>query len=364
MRLSRRPQGERGSVSVIFALMAATLLGVGALVVDVGAMYVEGRQLQNGAESAARAIAQTCATSAGCSTSAGNALADQNAEDGETSVEDVCGTALGTSCPSGASDRSRFGCRPSSTTAPYVQVHTQSRRDGVNTFSGLFIKLLNPDYDDAPVRACARAAYGAPGGLVSELPLTLSSCEWTYWTNQYQSLFGTKYVTGPPYPANSEAVLYFHNTGDLGPSDCPRTVSNSGAQTAGGFGWLQTTDGQCEVATDSAGDAYEKPGNSVPSDCNAGDFSALLDQVVHVPVFSEINTSTNTYDITGYAAFQLTGYRLSGSPAFTKPSPTLEMPCTPSTRCIIGRFVEDPAPAAGPLVAGPGYGVTAIAVTG
>ena len=41
--------------------MLVVLIGVGALVIDSGALYAERRQLQNGADAAALAVAQDCA---------------------------------------------------------------------------------------------------------------------------------------------------------------------------------------------------------------------------------------------------------------------------------------------------------------
>ncbi len=363
MRVNEGYRGEQGTVAVMFALLVTGVLGVGALMIDVGALYIEGRQLQNGAESSALAIARTCAVSS-CVAGAGNDLADANALDGSTLVETVCGTAPGLAGCASSGERQRFGCRPVSGTVPYVQVQTRSRRaDGSDLVPGFMIRLLNPAHDGTSVRACARVAYGTPAGLTSELPLALSQCEWQWWTDRYLASFGTALVS-EPYPSGSEAILYFHNTGDLGPSTCPQSSpSEANPQLPGGFGWLRT-DGECAVVTDSAGDPFEKPGNSVPSDCDSDDFEAMHGQIVRVPLFGSITNSTGKYDIIGYAGFQLTGYRLGG-PAYTRSSPTLGMPCTPaSTRCIIGRFVVDPGPVSGELLPGPGYGVIGVRVVG
>ena len=44
---------ERGAASVIVAIVLVVLMGCAALAVDVGAMYAEKAQLQNGADAAA-----------------------------------------------------------------------------------------------------------------------------------------------------------------------------------------------------------------------------------------------------------------------------------------------------------------------
>ena len=59
--LTRNHDDDRGAVLVWVALMLVVLLGIGALVIDVGALYAERRQLQNGADAAALAVAADCA---------------------------------------------------------------------------------------------------------------------------------------------------------------------------------------------------------------------------------------------------------------------------------------------------------------
>ena len=51
---------ERGASAVLVAILLVPLLGFAAIALDVGALYVERGQLQNGADAAALAIAQDC----------------------------------------------------------------------------------------------------------------------------------------------------------------------------------------------------------------------------------------------------------------------------------------------------------------
>lgn len=74
---------ERGAVAVISALLLVVLLGCAAIAVDVGMLYSERAQLQNGADAGAIAIAQDCAANgtATCQSRAASsalALAKQN----------------------------------------------------------------------------------------------------------------------------------------------------------------------------------------------------------------------------------------------------------------------------------------------
>ena len=79
------------------ALMLVVLLGIGALVIDVGALYAERRELQNGADAAALAVATDCAE--GNCDATKSATADdvrrQNANDGAANVDEVCGVGPG-----------------------------------------------------------------------------------------------------------------------------------------------------------------------------------------------------------------------------------------------------------------------------
>lgn len=69
---------DQGNVSIIVAVMLTVLLGAGAIVVDVGAMYLQAERLQAGTDAAALAIAEECAlTPALCNDDLASQLADQ-----------------------------------------------------------------------------------------------------------------------------------------------------------------------------------------------------------------------------------------------------------------------------------------------
>ncbi len=57
----RRVTDDRGTVTVIFALLFAALLGMAALAIDVGILLVKHRALQTGADAGALAVAHDCA---------------------------------------------------------------------------------------------------------------------------------------------------------------------------------------------------------------------------------------------------------------------------------------------------------------
>ncbi len=371
MPVKPRHSGDRGAVTVMFALLVAGLLAVGVIVTDVGALYVEGRQLQNGAENAAVAIAATCVPPAACTSStAGDGVANLNAGDGQTQVERVCGTAplpapATGSCPVRPvpDPRKRFGCRPPSGTAPYVEVNTRSlRSDGTHVVPSILMRALDPTYAGAGVRACARAAYGSPSGLTGELPMAISVCEANYWRDK----FG---LVGPAdYSAAKEATLFMHANGDKGPSNCPARNTSNNMDTPGGFGWLPTTT-TCSIATTISGDAEVDPGNDTPKGCSDGAFGSMWKQLVNIPIYSAIYKDPVTgkvmYDIIDYSAFYLTGYKLGGNSAYERTSPYSGIvPCSGGDRCISGFFSTEKVPATAELVPSSGYGTTAIKVVG
>ena len=94
MRTER--ERDEGAVMIWVALMMVVLLGVGAIVIDIGALYAEKRQLQNGADAAALAVAQDCANGS-CSGYGARAdeYADLNAKDGAANIDLVCGVGPG-----------------------------------------------------------------------------------------------------------------------------------------------------------------------------------------------------------------------------------------------------------------------------
>lgn len=94
----RRLRAERGSVTIVVALSLTALLGIAALAIDVGALLVEQRAVQNGADAAAIAIAKRCAEHAVDSTSPACTTAPATTYLEENSTSDVTpSTALATS---------------------------------------------------------------------------------------------------------------------------------------------------------------------------------------------------------------------------------------------------------------------------
>ena len=252
-RLSR--DGDRGAVAtlVVVLLAGGVLLGMGALVVDVGQLYSERAQLQNGADAAALAVAQGCAKGAAtCDASTSGTArtyANGNALDSTSAVTSVCGdngagtlagcaasTGLLTDCPAAPAAGTR-----------YVDVHTATLTSSGSTLLPPALARTLPGragYAGSTVLACARAAWGSPSAA-TPVAMTISFCEWTGATSG-----GTSYAAAPPDPPNPvppasmERILQLHGTG----SAC--AGGSSGWDLPGGFGWLDDASGACGTTVD------------------------------------------------------------------------------------------------------------------
>lgn len=309
----RRVSDERGAVAVIVALLMVALIGMAALVVDAGALYQERRELQNGADAAALAIAEDCArepadcTLALTSAKAGD-YANANADDGE-------GDAVVDTTDFDPTGR--------------VTVRTSTRQDGGTIVPYVFASVFGVldsegDYDGKTVHAAATAEWGNPSSLAS-IPLTVSSCEFNAATND-----GTLFDS-PPYDAAGEQTLIFHDGN--GATECAAQAghdTDGDGSLPGGFGWL-VEDGACQVVTTTIDDhdwVTQADGND--PECDAAELAGLVGTVVPVPVFDDVCRHTDAgcptfnnrdkYRIARYAAFYLTGYDLGG-PSYERYDP-------------------------------------------
>lgn len=343
----RRLSEDGGAVAVIVALLSVVLLGFGALVIDVGALYYERRQLQVGADSAALAIAQACANGdCGSFTADAEAFADGNALDGAARIKPggVCGsTGVGlpacTDPPTGLAG------------SGYVRVTAYTEEaDGTFLVPPFLARVLVPDYDGTEVSANAVVAWGPPGGVDAELALTFSQCEYENLT----TVDGETVYAEQPFDDDAalERTIYFHDTTEA--SSCP--AGPSGADVPGGFGWLEAEENCTAVVT--SGWVGDDTGASASKDCKDA-LDAVLGKELLIPVFNQTNGLTGTnaeYRIWSYVGFVLTGYSFPGA---SYPAGK-DAPCDSKQTCIRGYFVETVAPADAPIGSGPDQGVRVV----
>lgn len=200
MRLLRRE--DRGAIGVLIAVLigGGVLLGMAALVIDVGQIYQNRAELQNGADAAALAVAQQCARG-NCSNARTLRIAETYASENASAltgytagVATVCGRvsqnggghqgnqdsdALG-SCPPGVTGSGLTNCPDPPDKANFVDVQTETRlKNGSTLLPPVFAEtLVGPStYDGTTVKACAQAEWPSGGdegggGSASNIKLT------------------------------------------------------------------------------------------------------------------------------------------------------------------------------------------------
>ncbi len=368
-RLHRGCRDDRGAIAtlVVVLLAGGVLLGMGALVVDVGQIYGERAQLQNGADAAALAVAQGCAkgaTSCDPSTSGVAATyASGNANDATSGVSLVCGhDADGrlSGCPASTGAVTDCPAAPASGTT-YVDVHTRTRTTGGSTLlPPRFARALlgNSGYAGTTVLACARATWGSPQSATG-LALTLSYCEWSAATAN-----GTSYPSPPPYPPNPLPPASADKTLELHGSGTSCGGGSSGWDLPGGFGWLDDANGDCTSFVDVSNTYPDNTGAGVSGSCKTVLTNARTSRTtVYLPVYDGAGGTGHGgyYHLKGFAAFVVTGYAL---PGFSAPSwLTGKDYCKGTRKCIYGYFTQGLIPSAGATGGSP-MGASVVSLTG
>lgn len=322
---------DAGAVTLLVGVLLVPLLGAAALALDIGALYLERRELQNGADAAALAIAQDCAadpSSAGCT--ATNALptareyANSNSRDGFSSVAD---------------DGVIFDYAENKVTV-LTSTNDPSSTD-TSRLAHWFAPLLG--FDATEVTATGVAIWG-PVALSGDasIPITIGLCEWEEWTGEGSHFYYPPDVAGPltvgqDYPFNPSigwdrmgadgnrtpghmpAKLQFQSGNPVQPAYCD--PGEAGQNFPGGFGGLSTTS-TCTVNA-YAGTVDSSQGSLIETndcknyctDANAicsKDPLMILGRVVNIPVFVDYNGHSKIYQLTQPAAFFVTSYDFGG----------------------------------------------------
>ena len=307
---------EHGGISVIVALLMVVLLGFTAIAVDVGMLYSEKAQLQNGADASAMLVAQKCAKNeadVNCSASSTQAssITSGNALDGRSNVKSLTLD------------------KPNRTVK--VTAGAQEAGHEANKVSLFFANALG--ISSTEVNASSSVQWGSPIAGRTAFPLTFSVCQ----------------VRG--YVGGAQQLLVNH--GSNANADC--MYGPSGAAVEGGFGWLTQDPGVCGGTIDLAvSEGGSDPGNSAPGNCDAtlqkwaDEISAGREIVVLLPVYDAVTGTGNgaIYHMTSFAAFKVTGWKFTGSSSspytFRSESPyvTSALECKGNCRGIIGSFIK------------------------
>jgi Flp pilus assembly protein TadG len=364
--------GEQGAIGVLVAVLVAggVLFGMGALVIDVGQLYQNRAELQNGADAGALAVAKSCVAGL-CTPTIASTYANANASKltgGTADVNLVCGSGIQGACPASTGKITDCPAAPPSGTN-YVDVHTSTELPGgSHLLPPVFARTLagNGNYQGTTVYACAQAEWGAPS-TATTVAYTISACTWDKYTNQGQTLAPPPPYS-PPYSSltSVDSVVYEH--GSTNNTICPAQYQEpSGSDGPGNFGWTSDT-GTCSVTITN--NTYPgSTGASANSDCLTALYNAWSTQsTIYLPVYTTATGSGNNllYTLKGFAAFVVTGYYFPGSAgqqAKEKDWVTGNYPCSGSNFCLSGFFTHGLISSVGAL-GGPNLGAYIVKLTG
>lgn len=306
----RRRHDEDGAVLVLTVVLAVALIGFGALAVDVGALYQEHRELQNGADAAALAIAQSCSESNVEVACSGGLLSadhlaemyvDANAEDASSEAE---------------VDLLEWANNRVTITATTVDDGQAAGELGL-----FFARVLNQNTGTPSAKASAK--WGSPVmGSLATLPLVLSACE-------YEKYVGSGAGDGRPTWDTATNGPYdwltFHGDASSCSAQAGQDTDGDGV-LSGGFGWVDTN-GSCEAILEEIADG-DDPNDDPDYQASASTGTApsqtdcppsyikdnLLGKKVLIPVFTDLyDVGTNgTYVISYYVAYYIHGYHFGG----------------------------------------------------
>ncbi len=336
---------EQGATIVFVAVVVVAVLALAAFAVDFGRMYEERRQLQNGADAAAVAIAEDCA----------RGLCDASYD--EMAVADIYADA-------NARDGSAFAWKVDlDLDAQTVTVHTATEdQDGGNTFDMLFASVVG--FDGLTVGAKATVAWGN-ALQAATVPIIISECEWMRdASDPWGGAGGGGDVIDEAdidYNTTPYHTMIFHiGSGDAEgePDSCIAPAGGDVEEGVdpdylhGGFGYLEAGD-DCAptvygvVDTDDPAYDPDNPeygwvksatGNDHP-DCTDDQIAALvleldenIGKTIFVPYFDKIwnkptgpnpppspcdneepGNDNKCYHIAGYGAFHVVGYKFGGA---------------------------------------------------
>lgn len=186
-RLINRGRNDSGAMGVLFAVLFGTgaMLGLLALSIDVGAVYLERRTVQVGADAAAEGLGYRCALNAaecqsvGAATTFARMLLDANSGDGATAVEEVCGSTLGPCAPLSGREPD---CQVAPVSGAYVRVTSQTDNAGTNRILTPFTDVLDgsaSDGDGVTLWGCAQSRWGKVDTAELSLDVVLPPCEFS-----------------------------------------------------------------------------------------------------------------------------------------------------------------------------------------
>lgn len=268
---------DRGATAVLVAISMVVLLGFTSFGVDGVALWSDHKQLQNGADAGALAIAQmcsddpnNCASAAAAANSTADQFAVKNKFDGNATAVSQIDTVNDTVTVTVSSTRKLWF-------APVLGIKT------------------------AKVSASATATWQAISGG-DFVPLTISLCAFYAQSNA---------VVGDPITTDTPMTIYYGTAlaSGLSIGQDPTGIcgSGTGGTPPGGFNWVGNQDHNCSASVLVGDWMASQPGN-VPKGCDFG--TSLAGQTIQIPVFDSVTgTGSNAeYHIYAIASFLITAY--------------------------------------------------------
>jgi Flp pilus assembly protein TadG len=403
----KRRDSDQGAVATVLAALLAggVVMGMGAVVIDVGQLYVEREQLQTGADAASMAVALSCIRGNTCTSAAQTATAvsyaAKNAGGDQKANAQIC--INNTGCP--ATWNTAITCPPmftppaGQTVGNYVEVRTSTLTSSNSTllpptFAGA---LSGAKYQGKQVGTCARVNWGPPV-TTKVFALGISLCDWKRMTGNGTVFYGpigsllaglglyTTIGLPNPTPGADSAIVKSGSTVLLG-SVLPSCTTPLDGTVPRGYGWLMyqdlsSPDANCmmNIAVDDLPRASLLNLTSLTCIPLLQGYAAA-GRPIMVPIYDKLVPSVSPilsiapqYHIVGFAPFVPTGYYtllgglikgltsiLSGGLA----QGINDVLCITSA-CITGYFTKTLTPATRPTGFGTGqnFGATVIARTG
>lgn len=409
-----RDDYEHGAIGMMLAVLLSggVLFGMGAVVVDVGHLYVEREELQSGADAASWKIGLTCASDATKCTSAlqspvATSYAEKNARDHLANAQ-ICLSSSPATCP--ATWQTPAACPTLSAPATgysngtYVEVRTSTlAAAGKTVIAPLFARATKGSaYAGKRVGACARVSWGPPAHT-SVFALGISLCDWKRMTGngvtyyglldpllQDIGLFNILGLTPPVSGVDSAipeggGILAF--TTNKPATSCTTPINVNDPR---GYAWLRDTAGNLPSTPDCLVDLNVGDWARSFSILSAFVWNQNCKQKLHdyagkktllVPIYdamSQVPPATSaSYHIVGFAPFVVTGYNGNMGPIgsilnslFTannifKLLTDVLCGLVAGTGCVYGYFTKSLVTQSNPQFGtGTNYGATIIGRTG
>lgn len=340
----RRLGRDEGVIAMLAAIVIAGGLAIGmlALTVDVGRLFVERRDVQNGADAAAVALAEDCARGrASCAIATAPvraaAFADANAKDGTSRVTETCGTTPLGSC--GPRSAHAWECQDPGAYARWVRVRTATRgSDGTTVVPPVFSDVLSPRTGQG-TWACAQAAWGAAGSAQVVVPFAISICDYQRQGQLVAVSFANNGSTrtctitdadgiSRSYTTALTGLTYFTKAGST--FDCATPVSIA-------IGDLLTR--QNVASTQQVCGVQPSPR-----------LNALIGSTLYLPIVGDVQTNgqgSYPFRVLSFAAVVFRGYFLQNAQTTggTSPSPSwASFGCRSGTSCVSGTFTTGVSP--------------------